>query len=58
MIYTEQDYLAIIYSYDDDCCYYWGWDDNNYIEKISASDLLKASKTSYDDLMKIANQLK
>lgn len=57
IVYQEQDYLAIIYSYDNDCCYYWPWDYSDIIEKISTSDFLKASKTAYEDLMKIYKQL-
>ena len=44
---------SVLYSYDDDCCYYWIEEDRDSIYKIETNKLLQASKTAYTDLMKL-----
>ena len=48
----------VLYCYDDDCCYIWFAEENDNITKVSINDLLKASKQSYEDLVKIVNYVK
>ena len=47
---------VILYSVEDKCCYYWVTDDYDYIKKISVQQLLEASKTAYNDLMKVIKE--
>ena len=49
---------TILYSYDDDCCYDWLIEETDDITKISVNDFLKASKTAYEDLVKIYKEFK
>ena len=49
---------TILYSYDDDCCYDWIAEETDDITKISVKDFLQASKTAYEDLIKIYKEFK
>lgn len=49
---------CILYSFDDDCCYDWVGEESDVITKISVKDFLQASKTAYEDLVKIYKEFK
>lgn len=58
VILTDVHDTTILYSYDDDCCYDWIAEEDNEITKISIKDFLQASKTAYEDLVKIYKEFK
>lgn len=58
VILTDVHDTCIIYSLDDKCCYDWVGEETDVITKISVNDFLKASKTAYEDLVKIYKEFK
>ena len=44
---------TILYSYDDDCCYDWIAEEDNNITKLSVNEFLQASKSVYEDYIKV-----
>lgn len=49
---------CILYSFDDKCCYNWIGEETDEITKISVKDFLQASKTAYEDLVKMYKEFK
>lgn len=58
IIELDDDGNNILYCYEDDCCYIWYGSEDNEIYKVSINDLLQASKTSYEDLLKLVSAVK